>query len=365
MDDRFAAARDHFLAGVALFEASRFADAEQRLEASLALLPGRASTLVNLGATRLRLGRPAAALEALDAALAGDPHDAMALYHRAGALAQLGRTREALASCEAALAAAPEEGAAWSRLGQLQRELGDASAAATAFERAIGCGHEAELNRYFLAALRGGDAPPAAPASYLRALFDPYAADFERHLVDVLHYRGHAAVVQAARVHGPVRFRSALDLGCGTGLCGPLLRPIAEAIEGVDLSPAMLERARSGGAYDTLIEADLAEHLQRTPRRHDLIVAADVFIYVGDLEPVFAGVRRVLDPGGLFVFSIETCDGPSPWRLHGEMRYAHSEDGVRALARAHGLEVLAIETLTLREEQREAIAGAIVTLRLA
>ncbi len=432
-DTSFESARDLFLEGTRLYEAGRFTEAEQRLQASLALLPGRPSTLLNLGATRLALGRPAEALEAFDAVLAAAPDDVDALLKRGLACTELGRDAQALASFERALALepgnpaasyqraltlnrmrrhadalqalqplldpadpraagawmlfgqtlqslgrhaeavapyeralalAPTLGRAGALLGQLLQSLGRPAEAAAAFERAIAAGNDVELNRYLLAALRGRDAPPAAPAAYVRSLFDPYADDFEAHLVQALHYRGHEAVVQAAAAaNGHRRWRSALDLGCGTGLCGPLLGPLADRLEGVDLSPAMLARAQAGGAYDALVQADIAEHLRDTPRRHDLIVAADVFIYVGDLAPVFAGARRVLEPGGVFAFSVESSDDPAGFVLQPSLRYAHSERYLRALAQQHGLAVVDMRPSVLREEEQREIRGSIVCLR--
>ena len=203
---------------------------------------------------------------------------------------------------------------------------------------------------------------PASPADYVRGLFDHYADDFEPHLLDVLHYRAHADVVAAAApLCAPLR-TSALDLGCGTGLCGPLLRPLAQRVHGVDLSPTMLERARLRGSYATLTQADIAEHLRSTPERHDLVVAADVFIYLGDLAPVFAGVRRVLAPDGVFAFSVEStaADG---FVLQPSLRYAHAEPYLRALAAEHGFAVASVQATTLREDQRRPIAGAVVCLR--
>ena len=433
--DPFESARALFIEGVALFEAGRHADAEQRLEASLALLPGRVSTLINLGAARLALGRPADALAALDAVIAAEPQHADAWCHRGSACSELGRDDEALASFDRALALdggngaaryqralslarlgrhaealpaletllrdepersrawmlhgqtlqslgrhaeatasyqravaiEPGLGPAWSHLGQLLKDLGRVDDAASAFERAIAGGADAEMNRYFLAGLSGRGAPAATPRSYVRALFDSYADDFESHLVQVLRYRAHEAVVQAAQAlqRGPLQ--SALDLGCGTGLCGPLLKALAARVEGVDLSPTMLARARARGVYDELAEAEIAEHLQATPRRHDLVVAADVLIYVGDVAAVFAGVRRVLNRGGVFAFSIEAAadDEANGFVLRSSLRYAHSEHYVRAQAHGHGFELLALRRTPLREEQRQPIEGLIVCLGAA
>jgi predicted TPR repeat methyltransferase len=130
-----------------------------------------------------------------------------------------------------------------------------------------------------------------------------------------------------------------------------------QALHGVDLSAGMLERARALGVYDTLEQAEIVQHLAATPHRHELVVAADVFIYLGDLAAAFAGVRRVLDDGGVFAFSAEVADDTMAFELRPSSRYAQSERYLRELAAAHGFEWLALRRGPLRLEQRAPIEG--------
>ncbi len=393
---RFAAARAAFLEGMGHFDAERFADAERCLERASTLLPGRASALVNLGATRRRLGRPADALRVLDEALRVAPADAGAWFQHGHAAAEAGRHADALTSLaravalapdqreprfdcavalhragriadaqvmvEPLLAAEPADAAAWSLHARLLHDQGRDVQAAAAFQRAIYSGGDSGTNRWFLAALRGQDAPPAAPPEYVQALFDDYAEDFEPHLLGTLRYRAHEQVAQAAAAARPGgRWRSVLDLGCGTGLVAMALRATADTIEGVDLAPTMVERARRRGVYDRLACSDITLHLQATPHRHDLVTAADTFIYVGDLDAVFAGARRVLEPGGWFVFSVEAADGDG-FVLRPTLRYAHGAAYLRRLAGRHGLGLHEVERVVLREEQRVPVEGFVVAV---
>jgi predicted TPR repeat methyltransferase len=442
-DDRFERARTHFLEGVTHHEAGRLAEAEAAFEASLRWLPGRPSTLMNLGATRLAQGRPEAALEALDASLAASPDQADACCHRARALQALGRQDAALAAYDRALllepalpaarfhraslhlAAARPEAAltdlqplldatqpaaaqAFLMAGQAQQALGRHAEALPAYEQArrlapalprvhallgqllvqlgragdaravwsdaVQRGVEPELNAYLLAGSGTGEAPGRSPDAYVRALFDPYAEGFDEHLVQTLRYRGHEAVVDAARAHRPgtvAAFAHVLDLGCGTGLCGRRIRPHAARVEGIDLSPTMVAAARASGAYDEVHAGELVEVLSRTRREADLVLAADVFIYVGALEALFAVLAPQLRPGALLSFTVETPTADETarhatgWCLRPSLRYAHSADYLRALCARQGWEWLDWQPLVLREEQRQPVHGAVAVLRVS
>lgn len=399
----FDQAKQHFLSGLAHLEAGRLPEAERGFEAALALMPGRVSVLTNLGAVRVQLGKPVEALGVLeqatqaeaanleawswlalaqaqlgrpgqalvccDRALALNAASAPLWLQRAQALVRLGRPQEALASFDRVLVLDPQSAEAWSHRGTLLRELQRLPEAAECFEKALALGADAEVHRYFLASVRGEAAPANAPRGYVEFLFDDYAADFQGHLVGQLHYQGHEFLVQQLQRFAPGRFASVLDLGCGTGLCGPLVRPLADRLDGLDLSSGMLEQARALGCYDALIHADAADYLAQADRSDDLVLAADVFIYIGELSAVFAGVARVLRPGGVFGFTVEQASGLGEDRgaqgleLLSSLRYAHSEAYVRRLAGAHGFEVLGLEQAPLREDQRRPVQGLYVYLQ--
>lgn len=390
-DDRFAAAREQFSTGLAHLQAGRLPQAEQALRESLALLPGRPSTLTNLAVALLRQGRPGEALPLLDEVLAQQPDDVEALGHRGMALNQLqrpaeagpcfervlalapsraeawfhlgqtwqlvNRPAEAVQAYDGCLALRPDHAASWSQRGTALRDLGRNEEAAASFERALALGDDDGLNAYYLAALRGGLPPAAAPRDYVQRLFDDYAEVFDHHLVDQLGYCAPELLQRMLVSLARGGFQHALDLGCGTGLCGPLLRPMAERLTGVDLSPAMLEVARQRAVYDQLLQAELCEHLASTGEQHDLVVAADVFIYLGDLAPVFAGVRRVLRPGGVFAFSVEPTPQGQAYTLQASLRYAHGQAALRALAAGHGLQVLHVERGALRVDEVHEVLG--------
>ncbi len=365
----FEPARAEFLAGLASHQANDFVQAEKHYAASLRLWPGRPSTLINLAAAQLRLGHPLDALASADAALAAEPASADALLHRGIALAELGWCADALAAFECLTALAPDHALAWSHRGSLLRELHRHQDAEAAFREALRFGADPELHHYYLAGLGAESAPPAPPRDYVERLFDAYAGDFDAHLLGTLGYRAHHELVdRVRRCADAAGFEAALDLGCGTGLCGPLLRPLARHLTGLDLSAVMLERARASAAYDRLEQADATQFLAGTTARFDLVVAADVLIYIGDPGPLLAAVARAM-PRGLFAFSVEAADdvdaadaGPG-WRLLPSLRYAHSRAHLLRLAQANGFEPVLVEHAPVRHDQGQAVDGLFLVLR--
>jgi len=304
----------------------------------------------------------ARALAALERDARARPRDARVQLALGQTLQHLGRPVDALEAYERALAIDPRLGPAWTLRGHLLRQAGRLADASLCFNNAIGCGEDVQSHLYFLGALGLGALPEAAPAAFVRALFDEYADRFDEELVDTLRYRGHEQVCAPLASLHPRPFASALDLGCGSGLAGPLLRPLAGRLTGLDLSSRMIERAAATRLYDELLVADLGAYLATTPARHDLLVACDVFIYLGNLEPVFAAIARVLASGGVFAFSVEEGQAEAGYDLLPTLRYAHSERYLRELARAHALRVARFERAPLREGHGEAITGLVMHL---
>jgi predicted TPR repeat methyltransferase len=174
------------------------------------------------------------------------------------------------------------------------------------------------------------------------------------------------------RAHlGPApALESALDLGCGTGLCAPLLRPLVRRLAGVDLSEKMLDKAREAGLYDELACADIVDWLRQREAEWDLVLAADVLVYIGDLAPLFEGVARVLQPGGWFAFSVESL-APRSRSRSGRLR-DHGIQPLRPCARlrargaaAAGLALVETREAVLRKEHGADVAGMLFLAAVA
>jgi predicted TPR repeat methyltransferase len=395
---RLEQARALFIEGIGHFEAGRYEPARDCFAKALALAPGRPSLLGNLGITLVHLRRWEEAVPLLRQALAAEPASADAwaclgfasegLGHwqeavdalakavelspsRAGpwlALGncrlRLGLTEDAVRAFDKAVELDPGSARAWSARGNLMRELGRREEAALCFEKAIALGEDAELHGYFLASVRDAGAPVRTPRRYVERLFDDYAADFDSHLVETLRYRGHETLLRPLLKEGR-RFRSVLDLGCGTGLCGKLLQGNADAVDGLDVSGAMLEQARRTGAYRELIHDELESFLATAARQDDLVVAADVFGYLGDLEGVFRSIRRILLPGGILAFTVEVSRHLEEVKLLPSLRHAHSEPYLRRIAATTGLRWRDMRRGVLREDQASPVEALYVYLERA
>ena len=213
-----------------------------------------------------------------------------------------------------------------------------------------------------------------APKEYVAALFDGYAERYDRHLLVELGYQG-ANLVSAALSryledgHDPPA--DVLDLGCGTGLLGLLLEPRVGRITGVDLSSEMLRRASARKGYGELVQMEMLEFLRRGSGGFGLITAADVLVYVGDLDAFMRLAHRHLVPGGALICTTEDLTGPRAdeggdrgFALQPTGRFAHRPEYLAAMARGAGLRVYSQEEAVLRTQRDEPVRGHVhLTIR--
>jgi predicted TPR repeat methyltransferase len=265
---------------------------------------------------------------------------------------------------EQALELAPQWAAGWFALGESREALNEPDAAARAFEKALELNPSDDLGAGLRLARLHGATPVTAPAEYVRALFDQYAPKFDAHLVGALTYRAPELLRDALiETSGEdARFAHALDLGCGTGLAAIALRDRVTRFSGVDLSPAMVEKARQTGLYERLSAGDLVEFITALPSAcSDLVIAADVFVYMGDLSATFAQTARVLTSGGIFCFtvqSLEACD----FALGEDLRFGHSADYIDKQADTNGFAVKVLRPQSTRKDRGCDVPGLLVVL---
>jgi predicted TPR repeat methyltransferase len=360
------------LLGVLARQRHRLQEALELSARALALRPDSPVFLASRGAALAEAGRLPEAMAALRAALSRRPDDPVTLRNLGQVLCAAGDPAAALPPLERAVALAPQAAEPRLALAHAWREAGQAEAARTAARAALtlaeaaGQAAIATQARFLLAALGQGEAPDRAPAAYVQALFDQYAPRFDAELQGRLGYRTPEALAELiARAGGmaPGAGLRVLDLGCGTGLSGLALAPFAARLEGLDISAGMLGVARERGIYAELHQEDLLDHLPRRPGAFELVAAADVLNYLGDLAPALSGIATALTPGGLAAFSLETGEPGTPFALGEGLRYRHDPDHVASLAAAAGLHGLAREEVVLRQEVGRPVSGTLVLMR--
>lgn len=273
------------------------------------------------------------------------------------------------------LALVPGFAAGWHLYGRAQEALGRHEEAATAWRQCLEADPGDRLGaRLDLARIGAIPAEEATSEEFSGMLFDGYAERFDSHLVGHLHYNGPALLVDALasacnNAGEPFRFDTVFDLGCGTGLMGEAIRAQAGFLAGCDVSARMVERARAKAApsgaplYDKLAVAGLTDFLASRPdSAADLVIAADVFVYVGDIAPAFAQSARVLKPGGLLAFTVQTHDGEGVI-VGADRRFAHAEGWLRERLEETGLHPTTVIFASARQDRGVPVPGLVVLAR--
>lgn len=383
-----------------LKQLGRLEDALAACERATQLTPDNSGVHSNHALVLLDLGRFEEALAACDLAIQLDPNNSGAYTNRSGALKGLDRATEALAACTHVVRLNPQNPSAHSNRGVVLKQLRRFDEALAAFDEAIklkpdfagahykrgetlkDMGRLDEATEALRAALRydpnltdaksvlasmgAGEAPPQSPLQSTKELFNNYADHFDNELLGNLGYRTPQLLFDAVtKFIDNDRMFDILDLGCGTGLAGlAFSRHIGDQLVGVDLAPRMLAKARERGLYTDLVPGDVCQAMDQIKSSFDLILAADVFVYIGKLEEVFSRVAGQLNPGGLFAFSIEAGGNDSDYRVGSTGRYTQTVTYIRRLAVINQLKELICSSATLRYERGAPVAGYIFVLRL-
>lgn len=342
--------------GHALRQAGRLDEAREVFEAAITARPSNAVALYGLGAVHVSAGSHEEAEPILARAVAADPTFVMAVRQHGDVLEALGRTSEALEAFQRALALQPRDAQVLRKLGLMYAFLGRKSMGVAMLRQALSLRPDDPLAAHMLGALTGEGSEQPDDA-YVRELFDAFADHFDAQLEGVLDYRVPGRV---AELLGEGPLGRVLDLGCGTGLLAPHLAGRCDTLVGLDLSPGMLEKARLRGGYDALHEASIVDFLGQVDAPYDVVVAADVFVYVGALEEVFDGVARACR--GRFVFTTELAETGLELRPSG--RYAHGVDLVDGLVDRIGARWIHRSIEALRSDAGRPVRGQLVVLEL-
>jgi predicted TPR repeat methyltransferase len=388
-------AEARFRWGTLLASGGRLLDGITQLEQAIALNPNAVGAHHNLGNAYREAERLDEAEACFRAVIAGSPSLAAGFHGLGQVLRARGDLDGAAAAYRRAVGLDADFAPGWTALAEMQELRGRPAEAIASFTRAHGLDRAPSTLRRLavLHALHGtpstaaallrqvlrsdpgdalvghllaaidGSAVARPPDGFVVELFDRYAATFDAHLTGSLGYRAPGLVIEALDAVRPgVRFERAVDLGCGTGLAGALVRARCPTLIGVDLSPAMLERARARGVYDELVCAELEAFLHASDLRFDLFLAVDVLGYVGALDGLFAAVRARATDHAAIVFTTEVPPDGEGLHLGRTGRYAHSAGCVDEAARSAGLSVVHRTREILRTEADRPVVGDVTVL---
>ena len=351
---------------------------EQAVRLAAPAAPEAARALNNLGVLHRKLHRIDRSEVALREAVRREPDFADGWYNLSITLIEMGRIPEGLTAHSKAVALWPEEVQSRQEVIRALVRLGENERAARLLREWLAEDPGNAVAEHMLAACLAGEpgeagtaiTGPAVPArasdDYVKQVFDGFAASFDAKL-EALNYRAPGLVVDALRaaVGAPEARLDIVDAGCGTGLCGPGLKPFAQRLAGCDLSEGMLRRARARALYDALHQAELTLCLRTQPAAFDAVVSADTLCYFGALEEALSAAHRSLRPGGALVFTVEALPegGALAHRLQANGRYAHGPQYLRAALATAGFEARPLQSATLRMEGGEPVSGWLVTAR--
>jgi predicted TPR repeat methyltransferase len=353
--------------GNILKKAGRLDEAERDYRRALELRPCDANTRNNLGTIQRERGDLEGAIATYREVIAAKPDHVPAWQNLGNTLGDLNRLPEALDAHYEAMRLAPQSADSYRYLGRILYAEGRLEEATDIYRRWLAIFPDDPRAQHFAAACTGESVPSRASDAYVRAEFEGFASTFDGTLARLEYQAPKLVADEVARLYGQAEPRLAvLDAGCGTGLCGPLLRPRASFMAGIDLSDAMIELARKRSVYDALVVAELTTYLREHASTSDLIVSADTLVYFGDLGDVAAAAAKSLRPGGALVFTVERArpeDAPGGYRINPHGRYSHTSDYLlRVLARS-GFVAPSLREVHLRKEAGLWVEGWLVSAR--
>lgn len=316
----------------------------------------------NLAATFMHYDRFENALMHYDVLLKRDPSNIEYLYNCGVAQMALGHLNEAIGHFEAILNQQSDHFAALSNLAAIYNRLDDKKQALTLLERAIAANPLDKASQHMLNALRGEQVEGKACPEYVVNLFDNYALYYEQHMQGALHYTLPQAIAKLLHQLEISKVAKVLDLGCGTGLTGTVLREISQQLIGIDISGKMLAHAKEKGIYDELVEGELLDFLRKDKNHYGLVVAADVMVYLGELDSFFAFLTKRLARKGYFIFNIEISNKPS-WKLQNNARFSHNPEYLKKLFVRHGLKIIKQDKVIARKQEQQELPVMLYVLQ--
>ncbi|MFT5451728.1 MAG: putative TPR repeat methyltransferase [Enterobacterales bacterium] len=345
----------------------RLDEAQQCYQETLRLAPNRIETNNNLGILLRHMKDYPDSIKHLEKAIDLKPDWADAHYNLANTFAASGLEADAMRHYRAAIKLEPRYSLALKNLGRILYRLDRIDEAIKLYKDWLELEPDNVIVKHMLAACSGENIPTRASDGYIKETFDLFAHSFDSQL-EHLEYKAPQLIAEAVNSHvvDVKNALSILDAGCGTGLCGPLLKPLAKTLYGVDLSSNMLKLAKERNDYDALVCEDLVTYINKFDNKFDIIVSADTLVYFGELKVVFRAVVKALKPDGFFTFSLENLTDeltPLGYKLEVHGRYTHNQSYIETNIKEAGLVILSIDRAVIRKELTKQVDGWIVTAK--
>ena len=328
--------------------------------------PDYAEAYANMGLVHLDKSDHTAALGCFEKALGFMPENTDLLTNYAHTLRDTGKTEEAAKVYRKVTDLAPENERYLLNVGAIEMMLDREEAALEAYQKVLEV-NPTEPTALHIAAGLKGDTTAAAPDAYVASLFDVYAQDFDHHLASLAYQ---VPQMLGARIPAIVAPKAkpgtwhVLDLGCGTGACGLQFARPKKQMTGVDLAEKMLQKAEEHGVYDQLFKGSITDFFAQNHQMFDLVLSADVFVYIGDLSSCFSDIAKASNKGALYGFSTELATEEEPdYLLRPTGRYAHKDSYIKKLAAQNNFRVMTDKTITVRKDSKGEIPGKIYILK--
>jgi predicted TPR repeat methyltransferase len=354
----------NFQAALTLMAQQQFQKALPHLQWMAEKFPHHFETQVNLGTIYLHLAELDKARAHYLKAADIQPNDTQVLFNLGVISMQLQDPFAAITYYARVGELEPTNFAIQNNLGFIHLMLKQQSEAIRHFEKALEIAPDNEAIRHTLRILKQDSAITDSPPAYVEALFNSYADHFDKHLLQQLHYRGPLLLKEALEQVSQCKTADwqVLDLGCGTGLCGEVMRPFAKRLIGVDLSENMLTLAAQKEIYDELIHEAILPYLREQYHQFQLITSADTFVYTGDLAPIFAAAHQALAEKGLLVFNAEISDDVD-FKLTSSGRFAHSQRYLDAISMTQHFTIAFYQRAVIRTQAGQPVWVHVYVLR--
>ncbi len=352
----------HFNCGLALFETGDFPEAEVQYQQAVHANPQDPDIHYNRGLNFRRLGNIQEAITSFEEAFRLGDTSADTLYNTALSYQDVEEYQMAIRLYDTILELQPNHLSSLNNYAFLCHKSGNSSKAEQLYRQLLKYNPHHQAAQHMLDSLLG-NSPDTAPLEYVEAIFDNYAKGFEQSLLHKLRYQTPKSLRELYRSYYPDDSRKhCLDLGCGTGLAGVELQPYCKQLTGIDISLEMLAVARDKEIYQELHKDDILSFLASSNTSYDMMVAADVFTYLGDLEEIFKGCARLATDQAFFLFSVEDS-ATEPYQLKSSGRFGHTVTYIQEISNKYSWQMICSKSSQLRQDKGQWIEGKLFLLQ--